>query len=231
MSAQIDPFSTQSAQPRDVVGRPDPLDLRTNTSDEPDLTTPAGTSVEFEEYLDLILIGGKENRPIVIDDYDESWPHLFERQRARIASALGHVARRIEHIGSTSVPGLAAKPIIDILVAIDDVENEQSYVPALEASGYVLRIRELGHLMLRTPDVSVHVHVWTTGSDQERRLLLFRDWLRCSREDRNAYERFKRQLSRRDWADRSYYARAKGPLIAEIVGRAESWAARTGWSA
>ncbi|WP_255502941.1 GrpB family protein [Mycolicibacterium sp. CH28] len=90
---------------------------------------------------------------------------------------------RVDHIGSTSVPGLAAKPIIDIGLGVVDVDREEDYLPDLIAAGYRLRVREPGHRMVRTPDLGVHVHVCTAGSDWERRQLLFRDWLRYDQSD------------------------------------------------
>jgi len=175
----------------------------------------------LDEYLDRVLIGGWESREITIVEYDPAWPARFAQERLRIA-VLGSVAKRIEHIGSTAVPGLAAKPIIDILVTVDDVEDEACYVPRLQACGYVLRVREPDHRMLRTParDVHVHVHVWRCGGDDERRQLLFRDWLRGNAPDRDLYEQTKRELARRSWADTNYYADAKSAVIVAILERA-----------
>jgi GrpB-like predicted nucleotidyltransferase (UPF0157 family) len=171
--------------------------------------------------LDTVLIGGRERRPVVIAEYDPRWPARFERERARIAAALGPVARAVEHVGSTSVPGLAAKPVIDVLVAVEDPADERAFVPALEAAGYVLRVREPGHRMLRTPERDVHVHVWAAGDAEIERKLGFRDRLRSSAEDRAAYEALKRGLAQRDWEDMNDYANAKGPLIEAILARAE----------
>jgi GrpB-like predicted nucleotidyltransferase (UPF0157 family) len=174
---------------------------------------------ELNTILDQVLVGGREHRPIVIADYDPSWPARFEAERERVQGALGPAALRIEHIGSTSVPGLAAKPIIDLLVEVADVEDEAAFVPALEGVGYVLRVREPDHRMLRTPERDVHVHVWATGDAEVERHLRFRDRLRESAEDRAAYEALKRELARRDWEDMNHYADAKGPLIEEILAR------------
>ncbi len=175
---------------------------------------------DFDVVLDAVLIGGREEREVVIVDYSPAWPLRFEEERQRIAGALGGVAHRIEHVGSTAVPGLAAKPIVDILVAVDDPEEEAAYVPALEAAGYVLRVREPGHRMFRTAAGDVHVHVWRTGSEDERRHLLFRDRLRESRDDLLEYERAKRDLAGR-WRDLNYYARAKSEVIGRIMQRAD----------
>ncbi len=111
----------------------------------------------MDEAVDMsddgILIGGREKRPIVLQDWDQHWVERFAQERERIVRALGGVTRRIEHIGSTSVTGLAAKPIIDIQLSVADVEDEALYVPPMEAAGYVLRVREPGHRMFRTPDM------------------------------------------------------------------------------
>ncbi len=182
-----------------------------------------GTS-DRNRYLDQVLIGGRERRAIVIVDYDPAWPRRFDEERQRISAALGSNARMIEHIGSTSVPGLAAKPIIDILVPVDDVEDEVAYRPALEDAGYVLRVREPGHRMFRTPELDVHVHLWGAGSEDVDRHVLFRDWLRRDERDRRDYEALKRLLAQRDFDDTNEYADAKGELIGEIMVRAREWA-------
>jgi GrpB-like predicted nucleotidyltransferase (UPF0157 family) len=176
------------------------------------------------------LIGGREPRPIAIVEHDPAWAHRFGALRAPLAAALGSVAVRIEHVGSTAVPGLAAKPIVDVQVAVADPDREELFVPALEWLGYVLRVREPGHRMLRTPALDVHVHVWRAGGEDERRHLLFRDWLRRSAADRERYARVKRRLAARDWEDMNAYADAKTPVIAEITVRAERWASASGWS-
>ena len=165
------------------------------------------------------LIGGPEPGPVTLVEYDAAWAARYERERARILAALGARVLAIEHVGSTSVPGLAAKPVVDIDVAIADPEDEAAFVPDLEAAGYVLRVRDSGHRMLRTPEHDVHVHVWPPGDENMARDLRFRDRLRASPEDRAAYEARKRELAGRDWAARQDYADAKGPLINEIAAR------------
>jgi GrpB-like predicted nucleotidyltransferase (UPF0157 family) len=184
----------------------------------------------LDEYLDRVLVGGREHRDIRVVPYDPAWPARFAAERARIAGALGPAARRIDHIGSTAVPGLAAKPVIDVLVAVDDPADEDVAVDPLVGAGYLLRVREEGHRMLRTPEGDVHVHLWSTGSDDERRHLLFRDWLRVDGDDRSRYERVKRALAERDWPDMNHYAEAKGPTVAAVMIRAEAWADATGWN-
>jgi GrpB-like predicted nucleotidyltransferase (UPF0157 family) len=168
---------------------------------------------------DAIFIGGAEPGVIFIAEWDPAWPQRFIEERASIAGALGDAARMIEHIGSTSVPGLAAKPVIDILIAVDEVDDEDSYRPQLEAAGYVLRVRESGHRMFRTPRKDVHAHIWSERTEIERHIA-FRDWLRAHAEDRKLYEDVKRELAKREWSDTSAYAEAKAEVIAEIAKRA-----------
>ena len=167
-----------------------------------------------DAYLDRVLIGGRERREIVIAPYDPAWPERFRAERARIAAALGGRALRTEHIGSTSVPGLAAKPIVDVLVEVAALDGVD-----LAGAGYVLRVREEGHLMFRTPALDVHVHVWPSGHADIAAQLAFRDRLRASPEDRAAYESLKRELAGREWPDMNDYADAKGGLIREILAR------------
>ncbi len=169
-----------------------------------------------DAYLDAALIGGREERQVKIVDYDASWPRVFEQHRQRILAGVGAVARTVEHIGSTAVPGLAAKPIVDIMVTVDDPNDEDGYLAPLEEAGYVLRVREVNHRMFRTPNRDVHVHIWRAGSDDEERHLVFRDHLRCSLGDRDAYAALKRSLAGR-WRDVNYYAESKGPFIRQIV--------------
>lgn len=175
---------------------------------------------------ELTPLSGK----IEIVDYDPEWPRLYEREAARIRAALGEVALRIEHVGSTSVPGLAAKPRIDILLVVADSANEASYVPALEAAGYVLRIREpewYEHRVFKGPDTDVNLHVFTIGCPEIERMLGFRDHLRRYEADRRLYERTKRELAQRDWKYTQNYADAKTAVVEEIIARAEGGAGET----
>ena len=125
---------------------------------------------------------------------------------------------------------MAAKPIVDIQVSVPDVEQEGSYLAPLVTAGYRLRVREPGHRMFRTPELDVHIHVCDAGSDWEHRHLLFRDWLRRSADDRQAYADLKMRLQEQDWDTMNHYADAKSALIAEMTVRAEQWALSTGWS-
>jgi GrpB-like predicted nucleotidyltransferase (UPF0157 family) len=175
-----------------------------------------------DEYLDRVLIGGREKRLIAIAGYDSTWPRTFRHEQDCIQEALGGVALRIEHVGSTAVPGLAAKPVIDILVTVENPNDDSMLLPALESAGYELRVREPGHRMFRTPSRDVHVHISAIADPEANRYLAFRDRLRRSREDRVAYERLKRDLATRDWSDMNKYATAKTELIAAILARADT---------
>ena len=191
-------------------------------------TLEGGGTVDGVGWLDDEdgwLIGGREPRPVVIAEYDPTWPERFEHERAKIAAALPQ-STRIEHIGSTSVPGLAAKPVIDIIVDVPDIDAPEVQT-GLEAAGYQLRVREIGHRMYRTPALDVHVHMWTDPAQTERHLV-FRDWLRVNDDDRNRYETVKRELATKTWADMNDYADAKGPVITDITARANAWARITG---
>jgi GrpB-like predicted nucleotidyltransferase (UPF0157 family) len=176
----------------------------------------------LDDELDAVLIGGREPGIVRLVAYDPGWPARFESERVRIGTALGPLVRRIEHIGSTAVPGLAAKPIIDALVEVDDPDAEERYAPLLESAGYLLRVREVRHRMFRTPASDVHVHIWPPGSAESVDYLLLRDWLREHADDRLKYEEAKRALAGRQWLDMNYYAEAKSPVIEVIKARARS---------
>jgi GrpB-like predicted nucleotidyltransferase (UPF0157 family) len=171
------------------------------------------------------LIGGIEKRRIEIMDYDTHWPEKFQRLASIIAGALGDAALRIEHIGSTSVPGLGAKPIIDILLVVEDSRNEASYLPKMEAIGYELRVREPDfheHRMFRTPARDVHVHVYSAASLEIERNLIFRDRLCTDAHDRQLYEVTKRKLAAQPWPDMNAYAAAKTQIIERIIANART---------
>lgn len=129
----------------------------------------------------------------------------------------------MEHVGSTSVPGLAAKPIIDILLLVSDPSDEDAYVPQLEAAGYLLHGREPGwhqHRLLRGTEPPANVHVFAIGSSEVERMLLFRDRLRAHPDERELYERAKRELAARRWGYVQDYADAKSQVVEEIIARA-----------
>jgi GrpB-like predicted nucleotidyltransferase (UPF0157 family) len=188
---------------------------------------PAGHEPLTEEEIRAATVGELRvhSGPIELVDFDPAWPEGFARETRRIATALGGRALRIEHLGSTAVPGLAAKPIIDILLVVADPAEEQSYLPPLEAAGYVLRVREPAwyeHRMLKDADSNVQVHVLPEGCPEIERMLLFRDRLRSNQADRELYERTKRELARREWKYVQNYADAKGDVIEEVIARARA---------
>ena len=184
-----------------------------------------------DEPVETGLIGGAEKREIKIADYDPGWPEKFEAHARVIADALGGSALRIEHVGSTSVPGLAAKPVIDILVVVPDSADESAYLSRLEAAGYVLRVREPDwneHRMFRTPERDVHVHVYSAGCTEIERTLAFRNRLRRNADDRRRYEQTKRELAAREWSDMNAYAAAKTEVIESILAASQTSGGRAG---
>lgn len=183
-----------------------------------------------EEELHAVHVAGGPTvlaGPVELAEYDPEWPQLFAREEARIRGALGERVVLLEHVGSTSVPGLAAKPRIDILLAVPDSADEAAYVPALEAAGYALRIREPDwheHRVLKGPDTDVNLHVFSPGSPELERMLLFRDRLRADEADRDLYARTKRELARQEWKYVQNYADAKTAVVEEILTRARDGA-------
>jgi GrpB-like predicted nucleotidyltransferase (UPF0157 family) len=191
---------------------------------------PVGGTPATDEQIRAMWVGGlrPSSGPIRLVDYDAEWPRRFRREADRVRAVLGRRALRIEHTGSTSVPGLAAKPIIDMLLVVADSADERAYVPALEAAGYTLCIREpdwYQHRVFKGPDTNINLHVLSAGCPEIERILVFRDWLRANRSDRELYERTKRELARRDWKYVQNYADAKTAVIEEIIARARERAA------
>ena len=189
-------------------------------------TDPDDTDA-YDRELAEITVGQLKplNGQIELVDYDPAWPVLWEREAARIRSLLEDRVVRLEHVGSTSVPGLAAKPIIDMALEVPDPAAEADYVPALEAAGYTLTIREADwfeHRLFKGPDTNVNLHVFPTGCEEVDRMVLLRDWLRVNAEDRELYARSKRTLAARDWKYVQQYADAKSSVVKEIMGRAQA---------
>ena len=174
------------------------------------------------DVTEVELVGGVERRDLSLVDYDPDWPRQYALHEARVRQALGETALTVEHIGSTSVPGLAAKPIIDILVTVPDITAEEDYLRPLIDAGYVLRVREPGHRLVRTSDLDVHIHILGAGDRGAGDYLLFRDHLRIDPVDRQLYEDTKRELLERDWPDMNAYAEAKTFVIEEMKRRARS---------
>jgi GrpB-like predicted nucleotidyltransferase (UPF0157 family) len=167
----------------------------------------------------------QQYREIVLAEYDPEWPKWFEQAAEQIRAALGDAALEIHHVGSTSVPGLMAKPLIDINLVVADTTDEEAYVPKLEAVGYVLRVREpdwFEHRMLRGSQPPVNLHVFPPECPEVEQMLLFRDWLRTNDADRELYARTKRELGGQEWKYVQNYADAKTEVVQEIIGRARA---------
>ncbi len=166
---------------------------------------------------------------IFLADYDPAWPALYEREATRVRSLLGKRVRRLEHIGSTSVPGLAAKPQIDIVLVVDDSADEGAYLPALEAAGYTLVIREPElheHRVCKGPDTNINLHIHAVGDVEADRMVRFRDRLRTHPEEFASYLATKRELAARNWEFVQQYADAKSDVVESILARADADAAR-----
>lgn len=163
------------------------------------------------------------NSTIYLAPYDPAWPALFSRLATDIQETLGDTLLLLAHVGSTAVPGLSAKPIIDMVLVVADSSNEFSYVKPLEEKGYTLRVREpdwYKHRLLKPPDVRANLHVFSNGCEEVAQMLLFRDWLRTHPDDRLLYEETKRKLAAQTWKYTQNYADAKSDVIQEILARA-----------
>jgi GrpB-like predicted nucleotidyltransferase (UPF0157 family) len=161
---------------------------------------------------------------ILLVEYDPRWPEHFEREADRIREVLGSRALAIEHTGSTSVPGLIAKPIIDVTLAVANSADENAYLPAMEAVGYVLRIREPNwhqHRMFKRLHIPLNLHVFSSGCPEIDRMMRFRDWLRSNAADRELYARTKLALARQEWENVQAYADAKTEVVTAILARAQ----------
>ena len=190
------------------------------STDSPKMNTPL-----TEDQIIATTVGARHplNSTIYLAPYDPAWPSLFTRLAQKIHAALGDAILLLEHVGSTSVPGLSAKPIIDMVLAVADSRDEASYVKPLEDKGYTLRIREpdwYEHRLLKPPEVPGNLHVFSAGCEEIAQMLLFRDWLRNHAEDRLLYEATKRDLAARTWKYIQNYADAKSAVVQEILARA-----------
>ena len=178
-----------------------------------------------DEELQKAWVGEapKLNSTVTLAGYDPEWPRLFDREAERIRGALGERVLVLEHVGSTSVPGLCAKPIIDVLLEVPDSDDEDAYVPALEAAGYRLVIREPDwekHRCFKGPDTNVNLHTFSDGCEEVERMLAFRDRLRTHDDDRELYESAKRELAAHEWRHVQNYADAKSEVVQDIMARA-----------
>jgi GrpB-like predicted nucleotidyltransferase (UPF0157 family) len=180
-----------------------------------------------DEQLEAVTVGTPQPQyqEVVVADYDPIWPHWFESAAFRIREALGDRVLQLDHVGSTSVRGLPAKPLIDINLVVADTTDEDAYVPPLEAIGYELRIREpdwYEHRLLRGQDPPVNLHVFNPGCEELGKMLTLRDWLRTHDDDRELYARAKRELAAKEWKYVQNYADAKSDVIHEILARARA---------
>lgn len=169
---------------------------------------------------DLELLGGAEHRPILLVGHRPSWAADHAHHAGVVRQALGSRALRVEHIGSTAVPGLVAKPVVDMVLVVPDPTDEPAWLPDLEQAGYVLRVREPRqdrHRMLRTPARDVHLHVYPPWSGEVERYLLLRDLLRADPRARQRYAALKQRLAAQDWPTMDDYARAKTDVIEELI--------------
>jgi GrpB-like predicted nucleotidyltransferase (UPF0157 family) len=177
------------------------------------------------DTVDAVTVdtGRLPRKPVVVMPYDAGWPRQYDVLAARVRAALGDRVLTLAHMGSTSVPGLAAKPVIDIDLTVADSADEASYVPDLEAAGFVLRIREpewQEHRMFSVPDRSVNLHVFSPDAPEPARHLLFRDWLRNSSDDRDRYAATKAELAGRGFEREMDYNNHKAALVYDIYERA-----------
>ena len=193
--------------------------------DDGSTDSPRANTPMIEDQIIAATVGERQplNSTIYLAPYDPAWPSLFTRLATQIHEALGDAILLLEHVGSTSVPGLSAKPIIDMVLAVADSSDESSYVKPLEEKGYTLRIREpdwYEHRLLKPPEVEGNLHVFSDGCKEIEQMLLFRNWLRNHADDRLLYEKKKRKLAARTWKYTQNYADAKSEVVQEILARA-----------
>lgn len=177
--------------------------------------------VDLDTIAD-VQVGNPPPRTIVVVPYDETWPERYLEVEARVRSALGDRVLALQHIGSTSVPGLAAKPVVDVDLVVADSGDEASYVPDLEAAGFSLRIREPdweGHRLLTLEAPETNLHVFPPGTPEPQRHRMFRDWLGTHPDDLAAYAALKTELGRRSWRSGMDYNNHKGELVYDIYER------------
>jgi GrpB-like predicted nucleotidyltransferase (UPF0157 family) len=163
------------------------------------------------------------NGPVLLAAYDPAWPTAYEALAILIDGALGPDVGALHHAGSTSVPGLAAKPIIDLILEVADSADEEAYVPALEAAGFTFAHREpewFGHRLMRFVAPKANLHIFSYGCPETVRMIAFRDHLRRDAADRALYEQTKRTLAARSWRIVQDYADAKTEVVAQIMSRA-----------
>ncbi len=170
---------------------------------------------------------------LTIANYDAKWPMRFGELGSRLRSELGEVALRIDHIGSTAVPGLAAKPIIDVQISVVSLEPVDAFRMPLEECGFTWRSdnpeRTKRYFRERAGEPRTHIHVRRAGSFSEQLALLFRDYLRAHRDAADGYGRQKRALASLLSRDRHAYTESKTSITWRIIQEADAWAQRNGW--
>ncbi|HEY9632385.1 MAG TPA: GrpB family protein [Coleofasciculaceae cyanobacterium] len=164
--------------------------------------------------------------PVLVVDYDANWPMEFEQEKIQILNALDNAVMDIQHVGSTSVPGLAAKPIIDIAVGLKQIPPSLAQIEALEKLGSVHR-GEAGipgrHFFGKGMPSTHHIHVAKLGAEFWERHILFRDFLRAHPDAAQQYEALKRDLAIQFRCDRQRYTDSKTPLIEQLLVQARAW--------
>jgi GrpB-like predicted nucleotidyltransferase (UPF0157 family) len=181
---------------------------------------------ETDEEMAAIRVSGTvtpHNAQIHLAPYDPTWPAQYLAEAGKIRAALGERAVVLEHVGSTAIPSLPAKPIIDILLAVADSADEASYVPALTAQGYRLHLREPEweqHRVMKGERPDVNLHVFSVGSPELLRMVAFRDRCRSHPEELQLYLETKRVLAGQVWRHVQHYANAKGEVVEAIIARA-----------
>jgi GrpB-like predicted nucleotidyltransferase (UPF0157 family) len=174
---------------------------------------------------------------VIVAPYDSEWPCLFSELGAKLRKALGDVALRIDHIGSTSIPGMAAKPIIDVLISVADFEPLDAFRIPIESVGFVYRPndqlieRDLSKRYFREKpaDRRTHIHVRRSGSWSEQLALLFRDYKRTHSDVAMDYAELKYRLAEQYPDDRHSYSTSKGPFIWDVTVKADKWNQEVGW--
>lgn len=188
------------------------------SSDPPELPTRGQNRPEPEPPSENLVDGR-----VRLVESDPKWPYFFDREARRIREALGDRVLLLEHVGSTSVPGLIAKPCVDLLLCVADPADESAYVPDLEAAGYIVAIREpewYEHRVLKGTEINLNLHVFAHGCEETERMLLLRDHLRAGADARARYAAVKKELAERAWERVQDYADAKSEVVEELLTEA-----------
>ena len=185
------------------------------------------STIKSHEYLKSVTIGKPQSAKdgIIIVDYDPNWPIVFESLKKDIDHAFKDIPHQVEHVGSTSVPGLCAKPIIDMVLTISNPKTEDAYVPLLQGLGYRLRIREddwYDHRMLKLNQPQVNLHVFGFNCPEVKRMLDFRDWLTTHPDDMALYGSTKRRLATQSFEYVQDYADAKSDVVSTIFSHIDA---------